>query len=136
MGTQRGSYYSPLCWHCVTKAHCTDSAQKSRKMMSKSWLNFIFSSISTCKALNLQKEPTVQIWKYLSKSLEYLIFGGFLCLSLPEIADLRGFGNIRLATGSRHYSTTQLNTLYQWHDLFWPFLALRATQSWSIFDVV
>ena len=55
--------------------------------------------ISTYKALIWDHQPTVQIRKYLSKSLEYLIFGGILCLVLPEKSNLPKIAKDRPATG-------------------------------------
>ena len=56
---------------------------------------------------------------------KYTIFDENSCLALPIMSYLLRFGKICLATASRHCSTHQLNTLYQWCDLFSPFLALK-----------
>ena len=59
---------------------------------------------------------------------KYTIFDENSCLALPVTSYLVRFGKICLATASRHCSTHQLNTLYQWRDLFSPFLALKTKQ--------
>ena len=59
---------------------------------------------------------------------KYTIFDENSCLALPVTLYLVRFGKICLATASRHCSTHQLNTLYQWRDLFSPFLALKTIQ--------
>ena len=63
------------------------------------------------------------------------IFDENSCLALSVTSYLVRFGKICLATASRHCSTHQLNTLYQWCDLSWPFLTLKTTQKSRFFGV-
>ena len=61
-------------------------------------MNQMIWPVRTSKALILGQELDLHILKKLSKSLEYPIFGGILCLVLPEITDLGNTAKLWYAT--------------------------------------
>ena len=86
-----------------------------------------------CPLVEHQLGTTNPLCKYentYSKSLEYLIFGGILCLVLPEKSNLPKIAKDRSATGpNRSIGILGKGHNQSW-DLLWPFLALKTT--WNL----
>ena len=90
---------------------CKKIVQKFQKIVSKSCFNFTFSTILACQALLADNKSTVQIWRNILEYQKCTIFDEISCLALPIKSYLVRFGKICLATASRLYSTSKLNTL-------------------------
>ena len=112
---------------CPYKANalCKKIVQKFQKIVSKSCFNFTFLTILACQALLVDNNPLCKFEEIFWNHKKYTIFDENSCLALPVTLYLVRFCKICLATASRHCSTHQLNTLYQWRDLFFTFLGLE-----------
>ena len=117
-------------------ALCNICTENTQIMLQKTWSNFTFSTLHTCEGPKRCPKANVQISLNVLYLPEYPILGEISCLALPEKSYLLWFGKICLATSPGTFIYLWKSHHKQWCLHLLAFLALRTTQSWSIFDAV